>query len=235
MKRFYTLVNVSNSNAGYEIHLDGKPVKTPLKTTLVTPHEMLANEIVREWSGQGEEIIPDTMPLTQTLSTRIDRVTHERQTMNEMVLKYFNTDLLCYRTDHPPELAEAQRLAWDPLLDWFANEFDYALETTTAIAALEHDQGAHDAVRNYVQGLDDDHFTVLQIVTGAAGSLILALAFVEKQITAAEIFAATHVEEDFKAKLYNEEKYGPDPAQEKKDKAMLADLNAAESYLNFIS
>ena len=71
-------------------------------------------------------------------------------------------------------------------------------------------------------------FNILQLTASLSGSLTLALAFVEKEITAAEIFAAIRIEENFKAKIYNEDFYGSDPAQEEKDNAIKADLKAAE-------
>ena len=65
------------------------------------------------------------------------------------------------------------------------------------------------------------------------GSLLLGLAFVRQAITPEEAFAAARVEESHKAELYNEAKHGPDPAQEKKDREALRDLQAARDYLEF--
>lgn len=235
MKRFYTLVSVTKSAAGYNVLLDGKPINTPYKNVLSAPSEGLANEIVQEWSEQEDVIVPDTMPLTQILSTKIDRVSQERSAMSVGVLKYFNTDLLCYRADDPPEITAAQIEEWDPVVEWFAERFGEGLKTTKGLVALQQPEELHNAVRTYVEGLDDHKFALLQLVTATSGSIILALAFIEKEVGAKKIFACTHVEENFKAKLYNEEKYGPDPAQETKDKAMMVDLEAAEKYLNLMN
>lgn len=231
MKRFYKLVSTQKVATGYEILLDGRPVKTALKNTLCVEKEELANELVKEWAAQGENIIPDTMPLTQIVNTRIDRVSQERAAMSQAVLKYLDTDLLCYRTDDPPELAAAQEEAWDPVLTWFAGRFGVELETTTALTALEQPGAAHEEVRSCVEKLDDDRFTILQLVTPLSGSLVLAIAFLEGEVSAQQVFGCAHVEEHFKAEIYNEEKYGPDPAEEKKDRAMLSDLKAAEIFL----
>lgn len=235
MKRFYKVVSTKKSPNGFDILLDGKPINTPLKNTLSTTSEALADEILKEWAAQKDKIIPGTMPFTQILSTKIDRVSNEREMMQEGALKYFNTDLLCYRTDDPPEMAAAQSKSWDPVLDWFSARFKAGIKTTTAIAALQQPENLHAAVREYVEALDDDHFTILQLATASVGSLILAIALVEKHLSATQVFGCALVEERFKAKVYNEEKYGPDPAQEKKDQAMLLDLKSAEDYLKFIT
>ena len=116
MKRFYKLVSTNKTAEGWAIHLDGKPVKTPIRTTLIAPNEALANELVREWAAQEETIDPETMPLTQILSTQIDRVRVQRAAMSTEILKFLNTDLLCYRApkDQPPGQLERQAEIWDP-------------------------------------------------------------------------------------------------------------------------
>jgi chaperone required for assembly of F1-ATPase len=233
MKRFYKLVSTAKEVGGYAILLDGKPVKTPAKAVLCAPSEDIANAIVKEWAAQQEKILPASMPLTQILSTKIDRVSAERAVMSVSVLKYLDTDLVCYRADHPPELIAMQEAVWNPPLVWFAQKFG-ALQTTTDLAALKQPAAAHAAVKKYVEALSDDHFTILQLITATSGSLVLAIGFTERVLSAQQVFDAARVEEAHKAKLYNEEKYGPDPAQEKKDKAMKADLDAAQTWLELL-
>jgi chaperone required for assembly of F1-ATPase len=92
----------------------------------------------------------------------------------------------------------------------------------------------HDLVSGFIHSLDDDHFAVLQIIVPATGSLVLGLAFVEGAITAEEAFAAIRVEENYKAALYNEALHGPDPAQEKKDHAIMSDLKACAEFLSLL-
>jgi len=235
MKRFYTLVTTQKMVEGFAICLDGKSVKTPSGRLLSTPCEKLAMGIVQEWAAQMGDIVPDSMPLTQLLNTEMDQVRDNRAAMAGELYKFLDTDLLCYRAGAEPEgMAAAQEAVWNPWLSWFAARFGTALETTTGLFAMKQPQAAHKAVKGGVEGLDAPHFTVLQVVVPLAGSLVLGLAAVERAITAEEIFAAMRVEERFKALIYNETFYGGDPAQEKKDAAILRDLKAAEAYLQFL-
>ncbi len=234
MKRFYKLVSLGEGKEGFTILLDGKPVKTPSRAFLQTGSRDLANAIVQEWVGQGDKILPATMPLTQILNTRIDRVSRDRAPMTAAVMKYLDTDLLCYRAAHPPEMAKRQAGAWNPWLDWFEGEFKVPLATTDGLKALTQPARAHGAVQEFLDGLDDDHFTIAQIVASLCGSVVLALAFVKGAIAPAQAFDATHVEEYYKAELYNEAMHGPDPSQEKKDRAMRLDLEAAAKFLDLL-
>ena len=81
MKRIYKIVSTKNTPKGYEILLDDRPLKTPGKKSFLLPCEALAQEVMREWAGQGKKIIPDTMPITQIICTKIDRVCSERAAM----------------------------------------------------------------------------------------------------------------------------------------------------------
>ncbi len=232
MKRFYKVVSTRTENGGFSILLDGKPVKTPAKNLLILKNQPLADLVMQEWAAQKEHIVPDSMPLTQIASTKIDRIGAERASMTRTVLEFLDTDLVCYRTDQQP-LAERQGAIWDPWLTWFEQELGAQLLTTDTLVALKQPQKAHDAVKKYVEALDDDHFTILQMVTGMTGSIILAIGFV-RDTSVEMLFHSARVEENYKAELYNEEKYGPDPAQEKKDRAALRDLEAAKKFLELL-
>lgn len=232
MKRFYKLVSTHKEPQGWSVHLDGRPVKTPLKEILLAPSEGLADEIVREWAAQEDEITPEDMPLTQILSTQIDRVTHQRAEVTALVCKYLDTDLLCYRAEpEPPGPAQKQAEIWDPWLDWFEKHFGTKLETTTGLAALVQPKAAHAAVQKTIDGLDDARFNILQLVVSGSGSLVLGLAFMEGVVTPDHVLTAARVEEHLKDEIYDAEKYGRDPMFEKKDAALLRDLQAARLFL----
>lgn len=231
MKKFYKLVSTSPQDGGYHILLDGRSVKTKSGSPLLAPNERVANAIVKEWMAQGDEIIPDTMPLTQILNTQMDRVRSERSVMMQSIQKYLDTDLICYIADVPAELVNRQERLWSPWREWFYQKFGVALETTSGLAALKQPVEAHESVGQYIKSLNDDNFTVLQLVTALSGSVILALAFVEGSAKAQDVYDASFVEEQFKDDLYDSEKYGSDPMIEKKQKAMLSDLHACEIYL----
>lgn len=155
----------------------------------------------------------------------------ERPAITETLMEYLDTDLVCYRTAQPPELAGRQAAAWDPWLAWFSDRFGCSLNTTTELAALRQSDSAHRAVRHSIGQLDEGRFTVLQRVVSLSGSLVMALAFVDGRATAQDVYSAVRVEETYKAGIYNETLHGPDPAQDAKDRALREDLDSAENLL----
>lgn len=235
MKRLYTLVSSEKTAEGYVILLDERVVKTKAGQPLCTPVEDIANEVVQEWVRQEKVINPDTMPFTQILNTKIDRVSTERARMSDTILKYLDTDLICYCADTPQGLVSMQDSLWAPWRLWAAEKFGHAPETTTGLIALSQPSGLHDHIGAYVQGINDDRFTILQIAVPLTGSLILGLAFLEGVARAQDVFAACFVEEKFKDTLYDAEKYGADPHTESQQDAVLRDLQACETYLKAIT
>lgn len=231
MKKFYALVSLEEKPDGFAVLLDGRPIKTPEKSDMLAPNQALAKAIRDEWSAQGEDILPDTMPLTQILSTKIDRVSRQRAAMTDMLLKYIDTDLVCYFAAQPPDLITAQEASWRPVLDWFAKQFGAELVITNGLVALYQSDALKQTVETHIRAMDDDIFTLFQLVAGLAGSVALGLMFTARAIDAQTLFAAIRIEERHNAAIANEDIHGPDPAQATSDAATQQDLTAAEKYL----
>lgn len=236
MKRFYKVVSTARvsdgSDENYHILLDGKPIKTPLRLDLKAPNEAIANLVMQEWADAPEEINPAEMRFTQILSTYQDKVSVERAEMTAQILNYLNTDLICYFAPQDDFGTPArQETLWRPWLNWFKEHFGVSLRVTCEIAALEQPEAAEKAVKDHVAALNDHQFTVLQMVVPACGSLVLGLAFVEQRIKPSDLLAAIRIEEMIKNEVYNADKHGPDPAQEKKDGALIKDFDAMQKFL----
>lgn len=230
MKRFYTLVSCKKVDEGYALQLDGKVVKTPLGQDMIALTKPLADAITLEWASQEDKIKPETMPITQILTTRIDKA-RDREAITESVMKYLDTDLVCYWAKEPEDLAKKQKEVWGRWVKWFDEHFEVPLYTTKKIDALTQDPEAHKRVWNYIEALDDAYFTILHIVTSLSGSLILALAFSEGEITPEEVFNASYLEELYKNGIYNEDVHGIAPNEQAERDAFKRDIDAAQKYL----
>jgi chaperone required for assembly of F1-ATPase len=232
MKRFYKTATYNEQSGQYFITLDERPITTPGRHILNTSTESLAKEVCAEWVAQGDDIIPDSMPITQYCYTALDYVSKHRTEITATILNFLNTDLLCYRADKPQELIDKQNAAWDPYLNWFNEYFDQNLETTTGLQALSQDDDAHDKVKAHVDGLDTEQLTIAQFLTASCGSLIMALCFVNNDTTCAAMFNAAFVEELHQGEIHEEERFGVDPIQEKQRARLTRDLKAAETFLS---
>lgn len=230
VKRFYTSVDVREEADAFAVLLDGRPVKTPAGHILRAPTRKLADAVAAEWRAQGEKLAPDTMPLTKSLNTALDRVAPNRAAIIEDLAKYAESDLLCYRADAPQELVRRQAVAWDPWLVWAAERFGARLAVTTGVSHVAQTDEALARVKVAVAAHDDHRLVVLHAGVTITGSAILGLAFAAGAVTAQAAFAAAQIDD-----LYQAELWGHDAEAEKARANRLADLKAAEAYLRLIA
>jgi chaperone required for assembly of F1-ATPase len=229
-RRFYKEAAAVAVPGGWGVALDGKVVKTPARAALVLPNRALAEAIAAEWAAQETRVRPDSMPLMQVISTAIDRVAPARGRVVAETAGYGATDLICYRTDGPPELIARQAALWDPLLAWLRERFDASLQTVTGVMAIPQSQETLQTLARVVAAQDDLKLTALSIMTGAAGSLVIALSVMEGRLSPQEAMAAAQLDE-----LYQAERWGVDPEAERRRAAQAADFIAAGRFLDLLA
>ena len=116
MKRFWNEVAVAEADGGWRITLDGRPIRTQGGHPQVLPNRALAEAMVGEWSRQGEKVTPESVPFRDLADFAIDHVGPDRDATIATLLRYAETDTLCYRADPDEPLYRRQRELWNPLL-----------------------------------------------------------------------------------------------------------------------
>jgi len=195
VKRFWKDVAVGEEGDGWAVTLDGRPVRTPARATLVVPTQALANGIAEEWRSVDGEVDPRAMRLTGLANAAIDHVAPQRNAFAGGLAHYAEADLACYRSDWPPELAERQAAAWDPLLAWARRRYDVDFSTTSGLMHVPQPQATIEQLAHAVGTLDAFRLAGLSPLVTIGGSLVAALAVLEKAMTAAEAWQAVSVDE----------------------------------------
>ncbi len=229
MKRFYKQVTVQAVDGGWGIALDGRPLRTPAKHPLTLPTQALAEAIANEWHGQGEEVKPQTMPLTQLASTCLDGVVGRMPDVAAASAEYGGSELLCYRADEPPQLVARQVALWQPLLDWAARRYDANLRLASGIIHVAQPPQALNALRAGIDALDAWRLTALQNVIGITGSLVLSLAFVDGRLTPEETFDLAQLDENFQIERWGEDWEAADRRNNQR-----ADLAVTRQFLDML-
>ncbi len=229
MKRFYKEVASAPVEGGFEIRLDGKPVKTPAGQALLVPGAALAEALAEEWAAQGEAIVPSSMPLMQLVSTALDRMPLTRGQVQGYLAGFGASDMLCYRADMPVELVGLQSARWQPWLDWAARELDASLAITAGVVPVVQDEASLAALRRRVETYDDWALTALQSLAPCLGSLVLSLAVIEGNLPADEAFALSRLEESFQ-----NERWGEDYEAKDRSDGLRREVLAAARLLELI-
>lgn len=209
MKRFWTDVSVEPDGDGWGIRLDSRSVRTPALASLVVPSEALADGIADEWRDAGEEIDPRAMPLTGLANAAIDRVAPDPTAFAAGLARYAESDLTCYRATGPRALVAVQETAWDALLGWARRRYDVDFVTTDGLTHVAQPPGTVERLSHAVEALDAFHLAGLSPLVEVGGSLVAALAVMERAITADQAWDVVSIDERWQI-----EKWGSDPEAE---------------------
>ncbi len=226
-KRFYTSVDIARDEAGLAVRLDGRPVRTPARSLLVVPSEVLASAIAEEWRSQREVIDPATMPVTRLANTVIDGIAPNPDPIRQDLARYAETDLLVYRADGPERLVARQVERWDPIVRWIEEEVAALLAIGRGVMFVAQPPETVAALRARV-ARETDPFRVggLHQATTLTGSLILALALAAGRLDAATAWSLAHLDED-----WNIEQWGEDEEARARRDARFEDMRAAALML----
>jgi chaperone required for assembly of F1-ATPase len=205
VKRFYAQAAAQPVEGGWQVTLDGQPIRTPAKAPLVVPTAALAEAIADEWAAQGDVVKPASMPLTGLANAALDRVGADRAAFIDSLAAYGDGDALAYRAEHPDDLVQRQIASWNPILDWAERRYGVEFELVTGIMHRPQPPGTVAALRAALEGLDDFALTAMQQLVTISGSLVAALALREGAVDAETAWTAGHLDE-----LYQVEKWGED-------------------------
>ena len=196
-KRFWTAANVAPVAGGFTVTLDGRAVKTPAKAPLVLPSEGLARLVAADWDAQTDVVAPETMPVTRTANSAIDKVAVNFTEVAEMLAEYGGTDLLCYRAAAPQALVDRQAAGWDPLLEWARLRYDAPLQVTVGVMFIAQPPASLAALRAAVFAQTPFQLAALHDLIAISGSLVLGLAVAEGRLSAEEAFSLSRIDEQW--------------------------------------
>ena len=221
-KRFWTDVTVEDRG----IRLDGRALKTPARADLILPTQALAAAIAEEWRAVEGEIDPRTMPLTGLANAAIDRIAPDTAAFAAGLARYAEADLLCYRADHPTELTALQGETWDPPLDWARSRYDVDFVVTAGITHVEQPAETVKRLAAAVSARAAFHLAGLSPLVTLSGSLVLALALAEGEMTEENCWQAAELDQLWQAEQWGEDDLAITAREDKR-----RDFRAAARFL----
>jgi chaperone required for assembly of F1-ATPase len=230
VKRFWDNATTSPTAGGYEILLDGKPMRLPSGAPLVVAAPRLAEAIAQEWQaaggGKGGTMTFKDTPLTRLAGTAIERIAPDPAPTVDAIARYGETDLLCYRAETPQALVQRQHLMWAPWLDWAALTLDAPLRVTTGVAYVKQHHDCIAALRRAVAAQSPDVLAGLSIAVPALGSLVLGLALAAGEMDAETAYSLGALDE-----LFQVEQWGEDEEATHRRAGIRDDILLAERYI----
>jgi chaperone required for assembly of F1-ATPase len=145
------------------------------------------------------------MRLTGLANAAIDRIAPDKDGFARGLAAYGETDLLCYRVEAPPRLAERQAALWDPLLAWARRRFDVDFEVTRGIVHRPQPAATVERLAFAVLARPAFELAALAPLVTISGSLVVALALAEGAIDLETAWAAAASDDHWHAEQWGED------------------------------
>lgn len=222
MKRFYKEVAVAPVDGGFRVTLDGRGIKTPRGAAQVVPSRALAEAMAAEWAGQGEEIDPARFVFRDVADYAIDVAAGAVPE----ILRFAESDTLCYRADPDEPLYARQRELWEPVLTALEARHGIRFERASGIVHRPQPPETLAKLKALLEGFDPFTLAALNTLASLAASLTVALTALEDGADAEALWAAANAEEDWQA-----EQWGWEWTAEEKRALRLAEFSAAMEFV----
>ncbi len=214
MKRFYAGATAERGPDGWFVALDGRRVKTQGGNVLVLPNATSARLLAGEWNAQGEEIDPGSFAMRDQADYGLDVVAADPAAAIAALLRYAETDTLCYRADPDEPLWKRQQEVWEPLLTACEAREGISLQRVSGVIHRAQDGAAVATLRARLAAMDFLTLAALMTLASLAGSLVIGLAALEPGADGDALWDAANLEEDWQAENWGRDR----EAAERRDK-----------------
>eukprot|EP00467_Chlorarachnion_reptans_P005903 CAMPEP_0114508792 /NCGR_PEP_ID=MMETSP0109-20121206/12824_1 /TAXON_ID=29199 /ORGANISM="Chlorarachnion reptans, Strain CCCM449" /LENGTH=267 /DNA_ID=CAMNT_0001687819 /DNA_START=124 /DNA_END=927 /DNA_ORIENTATION=- len=200
-KKFYKEAQIAKMEDGWTVCLDGRPIITEDRNRLIVPTASCAAAIAYEWDMQGENIKPFVMPMMSLAATAIDV---DRKKIVEKLLKYMDTDSLCYRVESPAALKRMQKKYWDPIINYFRDEHGLEVKVTSGITSLSQPVETKLKLAEFIDDTSKFELACLKAVAEVGYSTMLGIAVVHRKVSVKNAYNAAMAERLFQVRRYGE-------------------------------
>lgn len=226
LKRFWQAARAQETDGGWEVALDGRPLRTPGRAHLLLPAEGLARAIAAEWDAVADEVQPDAVPLTGLANAALDIVSADKPGFAASLALYAASDLTCYRAEGPATLVARQAARWEPVLKEVEARHGLLFRRTSGVIHVEQPAETLAAVEALLAGLTPFELAALQPMVTIGGSAVLALAHLQGSLDWEAAFDASRLDEDWQA-----EQWGADAEAQSARALRRAEYEAAARFL----
>ena len=233
MKRFYQSVSVQQAAAGYNVFLDKRAVRSPLKHEVILPSHALAEAVANEWDAAGHndtDIDPSLMPIFSMAVTVADRVDGQENTLRDELVRYGGTDVICYRagTD-TDDIYAHQKEHWDSWCQWAETELGVGLILTEGLMPVNQPDKVRHVLAELVSGINGWQLGCGYRAITLGGSFVLGYAFLQRKLSADSLFDLCFLDE-----LYQNKKWGLDEEAALRHTNIRSELKDLESILSML-
>ena len=222
MKRFYTEVTTEHTDLGWRVALDGRPVKTQGGRPQAVPNRELAEMLCREWDEQGHTIDPAAFFARDMTDYAIDVVAPDPAASHERVMRYAETDTLCYRADPDEPLWKRQQEMWEPLVAAFEAREGVRMERVSGIVHRAPSPDTLANLRKRLEQLEPLLLAPLETLTSLAASVCIGLSALDPKADGDALWNAANLEEDWQMEQWGSDEEAAERRAKKRGEFLAA-------------
>ena len=202
MKRFWKEVAVEQVEDGWRVTLDGRPIRTQGGAPQIVPTRALAELLAGEWSAQGEQVDPAGFPLRDMADYAIDMVSANPGEVVAKIIRYGETDTLCYRADPDEPLHKRQWTEWEPIVTAIEEREGVRMERVSGIVHKPQPPETLATLEARLAALDSFTLAALEVLSSLSASLCVGLSAIEPGSDQERLWKAAELEEQWQAELW---------------------------------
>lgn len=211
MKRFYREVTLAEVEAGWQVALDSRGIKTAMGAPQIVPTQALAAALANEWERQGDEIDPARFILRDMADFAIDQAAPDPSAAIATLLRYAETDTLCYRADPEEALYARQQAEWEPLLRAIEAREEVRFRRVSGVMPRPQPAETLEHLHGRLDGFDAFTLAGMQGAASLAASLCIALEATQPTCDPQHLWQLASLEEVWQA-----EQWGREPMAEER-------------------
>ena len=196
----YLKPKLKYENGFYNLFINNKEIKTPENALFNFKEKTFPELILREikkfkFKNLNQSIYYNIFSLAK------DKIFVDKKKYIDEVIKYINTDLICYWENKPDDLYALQLNNWNLQLKKLKKEelnFDY----TFNIIPIKQKKSSIELLKNKLIQLDDVILACLLIVTKTTSSLLLSYLFITNRIKPIDLYKNTYLHEIWQSKKW---------------------------------
>ena len=188
------------SDGVFKLFINNKEIKTPEKVSFNFKEKIFPNLILKEIKKFKLKNLNQST-YYNIFSLAKDKIQVDKQKYIEEVLKYINTDLICYWENKPDDLYTLQLDNWNSQLKKLKKEelnFDY----TFNITPIKQNKSSIVLLKKKLIQLDDIILSCLLIITKITSSVLLSYLFITNRIKPIDLYNNTYLHEIWQSKKW---------------------------------
>ena len=221
MNKFYLKKKSCNKHC---LFYEEKPFKTAKGNKILVSTIKSKAQFIKKINS---EFLKKNSNFMQLLFFSNDMDDNTKKTISESILSFIDTDTVCFREKHKPELLELQKKTWDSYLCFCNEHFNLDFHINYSIFLKKQKIDIHSKIKKILNRMTNYNLTTFYFLVKTTNSIIISLNILFNDTEASLAWKDSNLEYE-----YNKSVWGEDSESKKN---FLLKKSFFTDIINFIS